>query len=94
MFQLISKDKYDFKEYDFMNFKTFLFALSFPVFFSFSQLTFSQTHVSSDQLTEAIKEARLTNPELRVTAHSRKFLFKAIEMASKEEYPLFLIVLT
>ncbi len=29
-----------------------------------------------------------------VTAHSRKFLFKAIEMASKEEYPLFLIVLT
>ncbi len=65
MFQLISKDKYDFKEYDFMNFKTFLFALSFPVFFSFSQLTFSQTPVSSDQLTEAIKEARLTNPELR-----------------------------
>ncbi len=29
-----------------------------------------------------------------VTAHSRKFLFKAIEIASKEEYPLFLIVLT
>ncbi len=65
MFQLVSEDKYDFKEYNFMNFKTFLFALSFSVFFSFSQSTFSQTHVSSDQLTEAIKEARLTNPELR-----------------------------
>ncbi len=34
------------------------------------------------------------NIQENVTAHSRKFLFKAIEMASKEEYPLFLIVLT
>ncbi len=46
-------------------FKTFLLALSFPVFFLFSKSTFSQTHVDSDQLTEAIKQARLTNPELR-----------------------------
>ncbi len=36
----------------------------------------------------------LDKGKLCVTAHSRKFLFKAIEMASKEEYPLFLIVLT